>query len=379
MNRVCANLDELKRSLLILKSTSLGIIKENSWSEIERAVFHVSEQLLENHQMTSSALKPLHLKRQEREVFLAVGGGFELLKLLDHPFNSTSSSIFLANILRRHSDIWNVALVTLRELCSSVPHVGDTLFGPSHIIFLFSLLNHASVFENALNLIEEILASKLDVFSLRSVPNLHNIIKSFTTRQLAHFCRALALVLFEPEDRLILEGSHSLKSLDLIQLRRNKLSRPSYTVERNQSLILELPCLLPRLVSLLRIINFAPNLKELISHQIMVQVSLFTHEILYHMLAIDESESDWEYFQSLIEAVDTSSSASVSKDAEDERVQRMLLDAFTPSVNENGVSSMDMNNILNGALAPLIIHLLNISKNLTICSYSSGASAGCGA
>lgn len=365
MNRVCMNLDELRQAMHILTTTSLAIIKENAWSEIERAVFHVSEQLLENHQVNSTEYKPVHIKRQEREVFIAIGGIYQLLKLLDHPFSASTSSIFLTNILRKHSDIWNVALVTLRELTSSVPYIGDVMFSNSHIIFLFTLLSHTAVFENALNLIEEVLASKAEIFSLRSVPNLHAILKSFTTRQLAHFCRALALLLFEPEDRQILEGAQSLRSLDLIQLRRDKLSRPSYTVERNQSLMVESPILLPRLLSLLRIINYAPNLKELIEHQIMIQASLFTYEILYHMLAIDESESDWDYFNQLVDNVDAATErlpGQPAKDSEDERVQRVLLDAFTPNMTENNVPSMDMNNILSVIQAA---HQLGVASEST--------------
>jgi hypothetical protein len=246
INRVCVNLDELKLAIKIVSTTSLAIIKDNAWQDIERAVFHVSEQLLENHQNDSPLYKPNHIKKQEREVFIAIGGCYELLKLLDHPFSSSASAIFLTNILRKRSDIWNVALVTLRELISSIQNIGDSMFSTTHIVFLFNLLNYPSVFENSLNLIEEILATRTDIFNLRLVPNLHNIIKSFTTRQLSHFCRALALLLFEPEDRQILEGSQSLKALDLLQLRRDKLSRPSHVVERNQSLIIEMPCLLPR-------------------------------------------------------------------------------------------------------------------------------------
>ena len=351
VNKLCTSLDELRDAVSVLRFTPLAIIKENSWSDIERAVYHVSEQLLETqtlpsqHKLTSS-------KKMERELFISIGGCYELLKLLDYPFSASSSTIFLANILRKHSDIWNAALLTLREVCCSVPCIGETIFNMSHIIFLFNLLVYSSVFENALHLIEEILATRTEVFSLRMVPNLHNILKVLNTRQLAHFCRVLALLLFEPEDRQILEGAQTLKSFDLLQLRRDKLSRPSYTVERNQSLIVEMPCLISRLVTLLKITNFAPNLKELITRHIMVQATLITHEVLYQMLAIDESESDWDYFNGLVDVVDASLAPDAVdfKDAEDEHWHEVLLRAFTPNAVEGNIHSMDMTNILNSEL-----------------------------
>lgn len=348
VNRLCSGLDELRAAISILRSTPLAIIKENSWTDIERAVYHVSEQLLEGQTITSPHQLPPS-KKLERELFVSIGGCSELLKLLDHPFSASSSTIFLANILRKHSDIWNAALLTLREVCSTVPCIGETIFNTGHLVFLFNLLIYSSVFENALHLIEELLATRSEVFSLRLVPNLHNILKVLNTRQLAHFCRVLALLLFEPEDRQILEGAQTLKSFDLLQLRRDKLSRPSYTVERNQSLIVEMPCLISRLVSLLKITNFAPNLKELITRHIMVQATLITHEVLYQMLAIDESESDWDYFNGLVDVVDASlpPGAVEFKDAEDEHWQGVLLRAFTPNAIEGNLHSMDMTNILN--------------------------------
>jgi hypothetical protein len=346
MNQVCTNLDELRSALVILHTTPLGIIKENAWNDIEQAMTRVSDVLLEHHQIQSGLGK-----KQEREVFISIGGGRELLKLFEYPFNSTSSTIFVTTILRRHADIWNIALVTLRELCATVSTVGDSIVTTSHIVFLFNLLAHSHVFENTLQLLEEILATRSEVFSLRNVPNIHNIIKVFTTRQLSHFCRVLALLLFEPEDRQNLEGGHSLRSVDLIQLRRDKLSKPSYVVERNQSLVVEMPGLLARLVGLLRITVYAPNLKELIAHQIMAQLPIFTYEVLYHMLGIDESESDWEYFTAHADAVDASLPPHTTdfRDAEDVRMQGLLLQAFTPNNTQEGSApAMDMTNILSG-------------------------------
>ena len=76
-----------------------------------------------------------------------------------------------------------------------------------------------------MSLLEEILAVRIETFSLALVPDLYALIAKFTARQLAHFCRVLSLVLFEPEDRQIMEGSQVLRSLDLLQLRRDRMAK----------------------------------------------------------------------------------------------------------------------------------------------------------
>lgn len=94
------------------------------------------------------------------------------------------------------------------------------------------------MFDDTMNLLEEILASREETFSLLLIPNFFSLVDSFSSRQLAHFCRILSLVLFEPEDRQIMEGSQILKSLELLQLRRNRMAKnSSNVVERNQSLV----------------------------------------------------------------------------------------------------------------------------------------------
>ena len=55
-------------------------------------------------------------------------------------------------------------------------------------------------FDNAVNLAEEVLAHYEDpLFCLQRIPNIHALICSFSSRQLAFFCRVLALVVHEPE------------------------------------------------------------------------------------------------------------------------------------------------------------------------------------
>jgi Trpc4-associated protein len=173
----------------------------------------------------------------EREFFVLYGGVRLLFQLFASPYgepNSRRTALYSG----KH-EVWNEVLVILREVAIAIPTISEKIFENSDIVFLFSLLHHQAMFDNTMNLLEEILASRDETFCLLLVPNFFSLVDSFSSRQLAHFCRVLSLVLFEPEDRQIMEGSQVLKSIDLLQLRRNRMAKNSSgIVERNQSLVI---------------------------------------------------------------------------------------------------------------------------------------------
>lgn len=51
----------------------------------------------------------------------------------------------------------------------------------------------------AVCLAEEVLAIREDTLNVTEIPEFVNLINGFTSRQLASFCRVLAMVVFEPE------------------------------------------------------------------------------------------------------------------------------------------------------------------------------------
>jgi Trpc4-associated protein len=168
-----------------------------------------------------------------------LGGIDLLLRLFNKPFSEPDARQMTPTIFQRRSELWNEVLVILREVAIAIPTISEKIFENSDIVFLFSLLHHQAMFDNTMNLLEEILASRDETFCLLLVPNFFSLVDSFSSRQLAHFCRVLSLVLFEPEDRQIMEGSQVLKSIDLLQLRRNRMAKNSSgIVERNQSLVI---------------------------------------------------------------------------------------------------------------------------------------------
>lgn len=59
---------------------------------------------------------------------------------------------------------------------------------------------------------------------------------------------------------LPLPVSPSKRSMELLQLRRDRVVRANSIIDKNQALILSAPNLLPRLMELLRVMNFNPSL-----------------------------------------------------------------------------------------------------------------------
>ena len=113
----------------------------------------------------------------------------------------------------------------------------DKTFSHDFIVCLFTMLAHSVLFDNAINLLEEILSIRQETFVLESIPSYDSLMQNFSVRQLTHFCRALSLLIFEPEDRLIIEGTSMIKSLELLQLRRDRMAKLDNQVEKNQSYV----------------------------------------------------------------------------------------------------------------------------------------------
>ena len=167
------------------------------WTDIQHAVRILFSKMLEVSPPDQSSSVSLG-RKQEREVFVALGGMHLLLRLLGKPFCEPDARSMSSSAVNRHSELWNEVLVILREVCYSVPSLSEQLFGNTHIVFFFTMLMHRSIFENSISILEEILAVRIETFSLALVPDLFSLISKFGARHLAHFCRVLSLVLFEP-------------------------------------------------------------------------------------------------------------------------------------------------------------------------------------
>jgi hypothetical protein len=159
------------------------------------------------------------------------------------------------------------------------------------------------------------------LFYLGDVPNLYGLWGQFTCRQTAHVCRILALLVFEPEDRHLMESPTVLRSTDLLRLRRERAARPLVTqpsrsasyVDENQSMALgdhdeytmydrddddeedesnhsnsNSTMLIRRLIQLLQVMNYAPDLHRSGSYHVMAHFPWVADTLL--MLGLNELE-----------------------------------------------------------------------------------------
>jgi hypothetical protein len=278
-------------------------MSRQDWNQISTATHTLITHLLDtNNQydsLSSFSNKVTHVKKEEREFFVLLGGMNLLFQFLCPPLSQATDARHMnPTQLQRYSIFWNEVLVLLREICYSVPNLANQIFSDTQIVFLFTMLSHDSLFDCAINLLEEILAIRLESFSLSQIPNLYSLINSFTTRRLAHFCRVLALVLFEPEDRVIMENSQILRSYELLLLRRDRMNKFSVVdIERNQCLIIEMPGLLKKLVSLLKFANYGPSISELLQNNFAMPNELTTEFIMH--LSPARNRDEWAYLDSL--------------------------------------------------------------------------------
>lgn len=135
--------------------------------------------------------------------------------------------------------------------------------------------------------------SPATTFFLGNVPHLYNLWSQFTCRQLAHFCRILALLVFEPEDRQLLESPNVLKSVELLQLRRDRAARAGRdaAVDMNQSILLGDELIMGRLLKLLTVMNYAPELRRSSTYHVMAHFPWIADTLV--MLGLSELER-WE-------------------------------------------------------------------------------------
>jgi len=223
-------------------------------------------------------------------------------------------------VVSRLAQCWNEVMASLRELVYTMPSLvedGDIFDNGEFLPFLFTLLSHDSCFDGAATLIEEIVSLQLNAspqpaqaeedvavqlpghyptarvpppstFFLGNVPDLYKLWRGFSCRQLAHFSRILALLIFEPEDRQLLESPAVLKSIELLQLRRNRAARAGRdsTIDLNQSILIGDETLAPRLLKLLSIMNYAPNIRRTTPYVVMARYPVIADTLI--MLGLNE-------------------------------------------------------------------------------------------
>ncbi|XP_024395590.1 uncharacterized protein [Physcomitrium patens] len=177
-----------------------------------------------------------------RKAFVLFGGDILLLRALFLKFPSPADVeklSFTVKVLY----IRNECLSILRELCLTVHSFIEYLAADDvFVVKLFDMMRLHNTFDNAVNLAEEVLAIRQDTWPVQGVPNLTSLVSNFSSRQLASFCRVLAMVVFEPEEQ----------SSESCMQQKSRIEEPEWTTtDKNHEAILLIPNILSRLVKLL--------------------------------------------------------------------------------------------------------------------------------
>ncbi|GMH76702.1 hypothetical protein TL16_g07168 [Triparma laevis f. inornata] len=236
-----------------------------------------------------------------RRVFVMLDGP-ELVIELFNPSSKTGGACFEGRDAREDldkrevklkSNYWNEALVLLRELSYLHPNIASDFITKHFLIYLFTMTSHSCIFECTVGLIEEILSllPPTNLFDVSEVPAFYDLLSNLSCKQMGHFCRVMALLVFEPEDRVLMESSTALKSMSLLQLRRDRTSRGSTNIDKNQSVLLGMEEMLQRLVDLLKVLNYAPGLDRLTSYHVIAHVPSVSELLV--SIGVSEVES-WD-------------------------------------------------------------------------------------
>ena len=247
----------------------------------------------------------------ERDAFCLAGGVELLIRIFQETFvvgdqaaaSRDARDLSPSTVTIRLSSCWNEVLAMLRELVYFLPSIALKDQWNDFLPFLFTMLSHEPCFEYAAALIEEVLTAKSQqphsspsTFFLGSIPNVHKLWQDLKPQHLCLFCRILALIVFEPEDRVLLESPSVLRSLELLQLRRNRATRRDPTVDMNQSLLLGDEVLLQRLVKLLAVMNYAPPIRQFTPYHVLSRYPFVADTLV--MLGLDEL-TDWGHIDRL--------------------------------------------------------------------------------
>jgi hypothetical protein len=267
------------------------------------------EQLAESHLQGDLALLRDKMKRASdklvvsmagegsslREHFVLFGGAQVVVNCLQVPTNAQEAkNSGWRGVLAPEKNVWDLrkeCLVLLRDLCYATPVLSEQLCSQrSFIIFLFSLMRNQNTFDEAVGLTEEVLAVRGEIFNLSLIPDFEGLVRSFSKRQMAFFCRVLALVVFEPEDRPS-EELKITKAADLLTARREQALSPAVkNTDRNHAVLLGIQELLPRMVKLV-LAHAVPMSRW--ADEIMQHLPTPHHYDLFNILGVEDG-NDWD-------------------------------------------------------------------------------------
>jgi hypothetical protein len=164
-----------------------------------------------------------------------------------------------------------------------------------------------------------------------------------------------------------MENAQVLRSLDLLQLRRDRMAKGTNIVERNQSLIVEMPKLLEKFIILFRVVNYGPELSKLVRHHIFAQAPGDIYQYSPISSSGGPQRGEWELLRHLdeittIAAAPAGRRAGNALDPADTEVTDQLLTAFAATDE----ASNSMHSIMGR-----IFSIMEVADALGVASFSN--------
>jgi hypothetical protein len=147
--------------------------------------------------------------------------------------------------------IWNTSLKLLKELSQSLgPRVPLYMVAreqDSLLPRLFSMLHYKTTFESAANVTEDVLSTTSTLVDARAeFPDLTQLMSRLSVKHRALFCRVLALFIYSPHSAPSAHRGHAIKPPP------RPAGEVDSIIEHNQSLLIDDPQLLGKVVNLLK-------------------------------------------------------------------------------------------------------------------------------
>ena len=134
--------------------------------------------------------------------------------------------------------------------------------------------------------------------------------------------------------------------------------KSSALIERNQSIVIDLPCFFPRLITLLRIVNHGPTISELVRQEVQIPPALSADQFFMFMNSNRGGRSEWEHYDHL---EDTLRSAENSSNNSEGQLHSQTTSAISENTGDNDSNSLS--SALSNATATAISSAANTFLN----------------
>ena len=280
--------------------------------------------------------------------FVSLGGMEIVLSVFEEPhtympFDARNKD---SKQVSSESEFWTPLLYFLKDFLYYTALVGSIpgmYVSTDCITQLFTMAAHDRYSSLALSCADLAMGYTREIFDLSRVPRVHALIRRMSTRDMAVFTQCMSRLV--SDEWLSLEGDFPAGK-SVLQLRRDRMASTTKVVDRNQALLLSAPDFLEKLILLLKISNYGPDVGDMVRNE--PNPNLIDHMADYVSTTLGRGRNEWDLFPILLMTCEREDAENVAKNIDkaegEEESMRRLFAAFSPGENdENSMLTMDSN------------------------------------